>query len=134
MHESTVPSQIRQTQATHTKQTQQIREIQTVTPVQWLSKQEIISGHAMLAAILHEPCGQLSGENAAERKSTAGNKARSEILTTFVPLPPSQDVLSGIVVALASIPMSIAFANIAGLHPLVGIWSSVVRAQPPSNH
>jgi len=36
------------------------------------------------------------------------------------------EALSGLVVALASIPMSIAFANIAGVSPLVGIWSSVV--------
>jgi hypothetical protein len=36
------------------------------------------------------------------------------------------EALAGVVVALASIPMSIAFANIAGVSPLVGIWSSVV--------
>eukprot|EP00613_Pedinella_sp_CCMP2098_P065204 CAMPEP_0171972100 /NCGR_PEP_ID=MMETSP0993-20121228/221085_1 /TAXON_ID=483369 /ORGANISM="non described non described, Strain CCMP2098" /LENGTH=504 /DNA_ID=CAMNT_0012622577 /DNA_START=21 /DNA_END=1535 /DNA_ORIENTATION=+ len=38
----------------------------------------------------------------------------------------TKEVLSGFVVALASIPSSIAFANIAGVNPLVGIWSSVV--------
>lgn len=36
------------------------------------------------------------------------------------------EVLSGLVVALASIPSSIAFANIAGVNPLIGIWSSVL--------
>jgi SulP family sulfate permease len=34
--------------------------------------------------------------------------------------------LAGVTVALASIPTSIAFANIVGVSPLVGIWSSVV--------
>jgi SulP family sulfate permease len=34
--------------------------------------------------------------------------------------------LSGTTVALTSIPASIAFATIAGVDPLVGIWSSVV--------
>ena len=37
-----------------------------------------------------------------------------------------KDVLAGVVVALASVPSSIAFANIAGCNPLVGLWSSVV--------
>jgi hypothetical protein len=38
----------------------------------------------------------------------------------------SKDILSGVVTALASVPTSIAFANIAGVNPMVGIWSSVV--------
>lgn len=38
----------------------------------------------------------------------------------------STEIFSGVVVALASIPSSIAFANIAGVNPLVGIWSSVI--------
>ena len=37
-----------------------------------------------------------------------------------------KEALSGVVVALASVPTSIAFANIAGVSPLIGIWSSVV--------
>ncbi|CAM9558353.1 unnamed protein product [Chrysoparadoxa australica] len=36
------------------------------------------------------------------------------------------DSLSGMTCALASIPSSIAFAAIAGVNPLIGIWSSVV--------
>jgi hypothetical protein len=36
------------------------------------------------------------------------------------------ETLSGATVALASIPSSIAFATIAGVDPLVGIWSSVI--------
>jgi hypothetical protein len=37
------------------------------------------------------------------------------------------ETLSGTTVALASIPSSIAFATIAGVDPLVGIWSSVIH-------
>mmetsp|Transcript_10603 Transcript_10603/g.16188 ORF Transcript_10603/g.16188 Transcript_10603/m.16188 type:complete len:463 (-) Transcript_10603:26-1414(-) len=37
-----------------------------------------------------------------------------------------KEILSGTTVALASIPSSIAFANIAGVDPLIGVWSSVV--------
>lgn len=35
-------------------------------------------------------------------------------------------MLAGVTVALASIPSSVAYANIAGVSPLVGVWSSVV--------
>jgi len=38
----------------------------------------------------------------------------------------TKELLSGLVVALASVPTSIAFASIAGVSPLIGIWSSVV--------
>jgi len=40
--------------------------------------------------------------------------------------PPNKatDFLSGIVIALANVPSSVAFANIAGVNPLIGIWSS----------
>ena len=37
-----------------------------------------------------------------------------------------KDVLSGVVSALASVPTSIAFAQIAGVNPLVGLWASVI--------
>jgi SulP family sulfate permease len=36
------------------------------------------------------------------------------------------EVLAGMTVALASIPSSIAFASIAGVDPMVGVWSSVI--------
>lgn len=36
------------------------------------------------------------------------------------------EIMSGMTVALASIPSSIAFANIAGVDPMVGVWSSVI--------
>ena len=39
---------------------------------------------------------------------------------------PLKDILSGVVTALASVPTSIAFAQIAGVNPIVGIWSSVI--------
>eukprot|EP00548_Thalassiothrix_antarctica_P002122 CAMPEP_0194131928 /NCGR_PEP_ID=MMETSP0152-20130528/2541_1 /TAXON_ID=1049557 /ORGANISM="Thalassiothrix antarctica, Strain L6-D1" /LENGTH=533 /DNA_ID=CAMNT_0038826823 /DNA_START=268 /DNA_END=1869 /DNA_ORIENTATION=- len=37
-----------------------------------------------------------------------------------------EEVLAGLVVALATVPTSIAYANIAGVDPLTGLWSSVV--------
>lgn len=37
-----------------------------------------------------------------------------------------KQALAGITVALASLPTSVAFANIVGVSPLVGVWSSVV--------
>ena len=37
-----------------------------------------------------------------------------------------KETLSGTTVALASIPSSIAFANIAGVDPLIGVWSSII--------
>ena len=39
---------------------------------------------------------------------------------------PKEEALAGLVVALASVPSSVAFASIAGVNPLIGIWSSVV--------
>ena len=51
----------------------------------------------------------------------ANDYAGSEETTSVL-----KDALSGVVVALASVPTSIAFANIAGVNPLVGIWSSVI--------
>lgn len=38
----------------------------------------------------------------------------------------TQEVLAGATVALASLPTSVAFANIVGVSPLMGVWSSVV--------
>lgn len=38
-----------------------------------------------------------------------------------------EDILSGVVVALTSTPASINFALIAGVSPLLGIWSSVIQ-------
>lgn len=52
---------------------------------------------------------------------SSSNESESKVGTSV-----KDETLSGLVVALASIPMSIAFANIAGVSPLVGIWSSVV--------
>lgn len=42
------------------------------------------------------------------------------------PTPLVPEVLAGVAVALASIPTSVAFASIAGVEPLVGVWSFVV--------
>jgi SulP family sulfate permease len=38
----------------------------------------------------------------------------------------SREVLSGVVVSLATIPTSAAYSALIGLNPLVGIWSSVI--------
>lgn len=46
--------------------------------------------------------------------------------TKAVSYSKTKDILSGLVVALTSIPASTAFANIAGVNPLLGIWSSVI--------
>ena len=40
------------------------------------------------------------------------------------------ECLSGLVVALASIPASITFANIAGVNPLIGNMGRVCHTQP----
>lgn len=43
-------------------------------------------------------------------------------------LQPKADILSGIVVALALVPEAIAFSLIAGVNPMVGLYSSVIIA------
>jgi len=55
-------------------------------------------------------------------KNNNENSSGSGVITAnLVP-----EVLAGMTVALASIPSSIAFASIAGVDPMVGVWSSVI--------
>lgn len=52
-----------------------------------------------------------------------------EMVAAETPKPrlnPLSEISAGTTVALASIPSSIAFASIAGVDPLVGVWSSVI--------
>jgi MFS superfamily sulfate permease-like transporter len=64
---------------------------------------------------------QLSRKQPAVTEQVVNTSDAAQSETSFV-----SEILSGTTVALASIPSSIAFANIAGLDPLVGVWSSVI--------
>ena len=98
------------------------------------------SRHAMLLAILLlaaaaprpadgfvrsgvvRPCARrLHPSTACAAKPPAAAPATAEAAPST-----TDDALSGLVVALANVPTSIAFANIAGISPLDGLWSSVV--------
>ena len=50
--------------------------------------------------------------------STVSNPVQRQIAT--------RELLAGLVVALATIPTSVAYSSIVGLSPMVGIWSSAI--------
>ena len=51
---------------------------------------------------------------------------RKNILSSFLPAGPRSDVLSGLTVALALIPEAIAFAFVAGVDPMLGLFSAFI--------
>lgn len=47
-------------------------------------------------------------------------------LKSMVPASPKADVLSGLTVALALVPEAVAFAFVAGVDPMIGLWSACI--------
>lgn len=50
--------------------------------------------------------------------------ALSPALQKFLPASPRTEILSGLTVALALVPEAVAFAFVAGVHPLVGLYAA----------
>ncbi|NKB53245.1 MAG: STAS domain-containing protein [Rhizobiaceae bacterium] len=60
----------------------------------------------------------------ADRLSLGDRKPRD--LTEFTPARIKTEILSGLTVALALVPEAVAFAFVAGVHPLVGLYAAFI--------
>ncbi len=47
-------------------------------------------------------------------------------IKSMVPASPKADILSGLTVALALVPEAVAFAFVAGVDPMIGLWSACI--------
>lgn len=59
-------------------------------------------------------------------KSLPFTDRRSTNLATFTPSRIKTEILSGLTVALALVPEAVAFAFVAGVHPLVGLYAAFI--------
>jgi len=78
------------------------------------------------AAKVDEVIRDIQREGGFSESDEAANLEAGVPDTVDVSHSVTQEVLSGLTVALATIPSSVAYASIANLPPLVGVWSSVV--------
>eukprot|EP00978_Attheya_sp_CCMP212_P014170 scaffold36052_cov51-Attheya_sp.AAC.1 len=96
------------------------QQVQVQVQQRQQSQQLELSRECDLLAITSD-CEDLSVSSSSRRKLMDED---GSILVPSVSVP--EEVLAGLVVALATVPTSIAYAGIAGVDPLTGLWSSVL--------
>jgi sulfate permease, SulP family len=84
------------------------------------------SGIAVLLPLLLSSVSALPSIESSAISRSRGGHGNIEKRSVGTKTSPLTEALSGATVALASIPSSIAYSAIAGVSPLVGVWSSVI--------
>ncbi len=90
------------------------------------SLSEVIPGFMMVNGVLLPPFTRTAGENQLHGKDTKPMKKVLNLFDLSQKVNYRIEVLSGLTVALALVPEAVAFALIAGLSPLTGLYAAFV--------